>query len=474
MPVAREFVLFHVPTQRSFWDKVVERANAMGFGQVLVATPTFSGGPAIYQNFTLSQFFLLVILGLLGWGLIEVIRFIGNKTNSTATPANISSTITTQKILLDKRLIGVTQGKKGLSTAFANVPEDQRRLINTSVLGVRLMGTLGSFEKPVFKEDDAVRYALASGARCLILEIDREENSFEPKLIYRDTYGYKQSLNTGSIELVARNLAGRAFTPSSDGTPSNVARDPLILVLYFVSTPSPSETPKDYVRFLAKVAAALQPIAPLVLGQTPQGDFRRQAQESQLFYQPISVLEGRMIVLTNADTTPFRILRDIGLAGEIDAKSDLDLLCHARLYSKESPSNFGITGVPADTKQPAAVITSFNYWLQTPPDRLQDAVSQTKKAWTLVMAPVAYQGTPPNKDQLSLLLTRYGVQCVPIVLFDEDPKFDLFCGTKGTYRTASWIAKPQLIRFIPPKPIPINKPMPQADAGGGAMRTPAF
>lgn len=391
-----------------------------------------------------------------------------------ATPENISRIRNTQMIEMEKRWIGISQKRRGIYDAFSQTPiaDSQKLLINTSVLGMRLGGCLGPFSSPVFDEAAATRFALASGARCLVLEIDRLQDDVEPKLIYRDPWGMKRSLNTGSIELVAKQIAGRAFSPGNDSTPPGVAQDPFILVLYFVNTPSPAEKPLEYCRFLAKVSVALQPLKNLVLGQTPQGDFRRQALESQLFYQDLDTLKQRIIVLTNADTTPFRRLQQLGLAGELGPEHDLDLLVHARLYSRESPSGLGITAAPAGTQQASAVITTPKYWLNTPPDRLADAVSQTKKAWTLVMSPVAGENEIPNPENLKKLLVTYGVHSMPMTLFETEETTKSLVGTAGVYENFSWVTKPELIRYVPVPPIVTQKPIPQTDSGGGAIRSP--
>ena len=108
------------------------------------------------------------------------------------------------------------------------------------------------------------------------------------------------------------------------------------------------------------------------------------------------------------------------MAGEISKEDDLDLLVHARLYSRESPSGLGITGAPTGSQQPAAVITSTGYRLNTPPDRLANAISQTKKSWTIAMPPVSSEyNTIKIVERLKDLSARYGVQSVPVSIFDN-------------------------------------------------------
>jgi len=421
------------------------------------------------------RFFMLLLVGILVlafviWLLVKAY----NTNNIRATPDNIKAINLQQTNALESRWIGVSQKLQGLDTSISTIPDDQQMLMNINVRSVRLTGYLGPYNSGVFNEDTATRLALGSGARCLVLEIDREVNSYEPKLIYRDGWGIKQSLNMGSIRKVAKSIAGRAFTPSSEGAPSGVSSDPLFVVVYFVSTPDPVRTPKEYIRFMGKVAEQLQPLSNLIVGQTPQGDFRRQAQESQLFFYNYKLFSNKIIILTNADTTPFRKLNGLGLASEIKPHQDLDLLVHARLYSRESPSGLGISSGPTSSVKPAAVITTPNYWLSTPPDRLAAAQAETKSAWTLVMSPVSTSTNTPSKDDLTKLITNYGVQSIPFCMFDDPKVTDNFTGKGALFEKSCWAVKPELLRFIPPKPIVVKKAIPETNSGGGAVVTPSF
>lgn len=426
-----------------------------------------SSSPQMTQILKILFFIILII------GIIYTMVYVFQMRRMTETPENIKLIQTKQLTDLNVRWGGLMQGKTGLSAASEKVPADQQLLINTNVLGTRLTGYLGPYKSGAFDEDSATRLALSTGARCLVLEIDHLQGEQEPILLYRDAWGFKQSLNAGSIRKVATSIAGRAFTPANDSAPPAVASDPLFVILYFVSTPNPSTQPRDYIRFLGKVAEQLQPLSKLLLGQTPQGDFRRQALESQLFFTPLSVVSKRIVCLTNADTTPFRRLTSLGLAGEIGAKQDLDLLVHARLYSRESPSGLGITSSPTSTIRPAAVVTTPQYWLTIPPDRLADAVANTKQAWTLVMNPTA-DNTSVDDAKLKKLFDEYGVHCVPITIFEPPQVTDLFTGKTGRYAKTVWSYKPDLIRFIPPRPIVIQKPNPLTNSGGGAVVAPKF
>lgn len=422
------------------------------------------------QRYRQGFFFVLAILCIIL--VVYLIKYAIQRYNTRATPANISATIEQQKALCAARWMGVSQSRKGLDPGFTAIPDDQRLLINTSVMATRLGGYMGPYDNGVFAEDAAVQLALASGSRCLILEIDYDGGNYEPKLIYRDSWGLKQSLNTGDLNKVAKSIAARAFNSQNDGVPPLLANDPLFVVLYVVRSPSQSREPQAYMKFLGAIAEKIQPLKDSLIGQTPQGDFRRQALESQLFFTPYSVFKGRTILLTNADTTGFRRLDALGLKGQLGPQQDLDFMVHCRLYGRESPTPFGPTSTPSSTIKPAAVITTAGYWLMTPPDREKEAFESTKQAWTLVMPPVASDVNVPKVEDLDRLYNSFGIQAIPFCFFDKQEVTDLWTADKRPFYSSAWKVKSELLRYIPPKPIPIQKPFPQANSDGGRIVAP--
>lgn len=391
------------------------------------------------------------------------------------TDGNLKKIADQQITELEGRYGTLQQGKANLDEIIQSVPTEERLLINTNVQATRLTGYLGPQQNGVFVDEDAAtRLALSSGSRCLVIEVGRQMNSQEPVLLYRDDWGFRRSLNAGSLSKVAKSIAARAFTAQNDGVPSRVANDPLFVVVQIASAPDSTSNAQEQVRFLARVAEQLQPLKDLLIGQTPQGDFHRQGLESQLFFMPTAMFNRRIVLLCNADTRPFRKLDQLGLQGEIGPKQDLDQMIHARLQSRQSPSGLGITTAPTTNTPIAAVITTPGQWLNTPSDRIAEAVEQTKAAWTLVMPPVAGPSSLLDEDKLKKLLTFYGVQAVPFCIFDEPKQTDLFLA-KGKYQnTASWSAKAQNLRFVPPKPGVILKPSPQTNAQGGRIFSPGL
>lgn len=417
-----------------------------------------------------KYFILVIIVTAVLYGISKGIMIAIEKSRKTSNPENNKAIKRSQLDALELQYGLSLKEKQGMYSVLSQINADERLLINMSVLSARLAGYLGPLDSGVFDEDNAVRLALKAGARCLIVEINQDKNG-EPVLMYRDKMGYKQSNNVGSIERVAKSIAGRAFSPANDSVPSGVANDPLVVVLYLNSVPPKGTAPKEYVSYLGAIASQLQPLSPLLLAQTPVGDFRRQAMENALFYTNVKHLERRVILLCNVDTTPIRNLKNLGMAGLAGPENDLDLMVHARLYSRESPSNLGATSV-SETGSPSAVVTTPDFWLNTSPDRIESAVTLTKKAWTIAMTPVATDGSTPAKELLKRLLTQFGVQSIPIQIFDKKETIDSYMGAGSPYEKTSWAVKPQLLRYIPAAPIAIRKPIPEADSGGGVIAAP--
>ena len=407
--------------------------------------------------FAAIKFILWFILAYILYKVLSSVFYYWTHISS---PGNIKSIQQEQLISLESKWGGKSHLTLGLDTKFSEIPEDQRLLINASVSSVRLAGFMGPFSSGVFDEDNATRLALSSGARTLILEIDYVNDIQTPVLVYRDGWGMKQSLNTGSINKVAKSIAARAFNAQNDGVPANLANDPLFVIVYFVRTPSQSDT-KSYLRYLGKVAEELQPIKDHLIAQTPQGDYRRQALESQLFFTNYIAFKKKIILMTNVDTSGFRNLQNNGLAGELGANQDLDFMTNVRIYGRESPSPFGSTGSPMNSSKSAAVITTPTYWLMTPSDRAASAVNSTKETWTVVMHPVPSTTNNITQDILTKLYTTYGVHSIPKTLFSQELD-----------KTSGWTVKPELLRYKPPSPITVQIPYTKSDSGGGTVVAP--
>jgi len=392
--------------------------------------------------------------------LISVIflYFIASLLSKISTKPTVDAITAARLQVLNKRLESLQGTQSSIYTI--SLPDNQNLLLNYQVAGCRLAGYLGPLQDGVFKEEDAVRLALAAGNRLFVLEISAlAENPTEPLLIARDSGGYKRALNDGSIKKVCSALA-------STGCAGYIP-DPLIVVLYFHDAPSVTTNPSGYIEYLSKVAMALQPLIPHHLGLTNVGNFTRQGMETSLFSYSTDFYKNKVIIMTNAKTTYFRDLTQIGINRRIPQNKDLDFFVHARLYNQASGGDLGITEIAPSGTSPRAIITDDAYFLTTPPDRINETNNLTRNTFTIVMKKdPTYLPTP---EQATLLLSTYGVSCIPTDTFGDSGK-----GLFKEFTKNLFIAKPITLRFTKPAPIVPNVPNPALDARGGNLVAPVL
>jgi hypothetical protein len=388
--------------------------------------------------------------------LIVLIVVISRKLSKLSSKSTVNN-ITASRLRALNTKIEPLQGTQS-SIYTTSLPDNQNLLINYQTAGCRLAGYLGPLQDGVYSEDEAVRLALAAGNRLFVLEISAlEENPTEPLLIARDSMGYKRALNDGSIKKVCSALASKAW--------SRGVTDPLIVVLYFQNAPSISKNPSGYISYLSKVAKALQPLIPNHLGLTNVGNFTRQGMESTLFSYSTEFYKNKAIILTNANTTYFRDPTQVGVNRDIAQNEDLDFFVHARLYKQDGGGNLGITEISPAGQSAKAIIADDSYFLTTPPDRLGGMINLTRNTFTIVMKKdVTYI---PTEEQVKLLLTTYGVSCIPTDPFSENG-----AGILKPFAKNLFIAKPIPIRFTKQAPIVPSVPNPALDARGGNLVAP--
>ena len=387
----------------------------------------------------------------------------------TATESNISRIRQSQILTLEDqynlRYSSITDIK------WSNVPSNQQLLINLSMVGCRSFGYLGPFIDGVYDEDNGVLTALRTGARLFILDINIDPQTGDPALMYRNAAGYVKSLNIGSIKKIGKSLAGRAFSSMSSASPPAINYTPIILVLYFQETPDIVKQSAKYIKFLSKVAVELQDLSPFILGQTAQGDFRRQGLDTQLFFQPWQLFRNKVILLTNVDTSPMRNPSTYGVSS-LSTSQDLDLMVNARMYCQETGVSFGATTVASKASVPAVIITQPSYFLTTPPNQVTQAIDTTKKCFTITMDPnpeIVY-----TKSDITSLITEYGVHCVPFVYFMKPEQLTPFIGTAAPFHNAALIVKPLPLRFVPPEDIVLQNPSQKTNTQGGFVKINSY
>lgn len=410
-----------------------------------------------------SQTVLYIFVFLFVVAVIVGVSIVITKQSSLSTPANIERITGTQTSQFESRLAPFFIPKTSLSQQ--NIPVNQKVLVNFAPLTVNQPGYIGPELNGVYKEQEGVAAALKAGARCFILPIDYHENSTLPKpafpdagepcLLYRDEGGVIRSLNAGSIQKVAESLANLAF---NNIVPLN--RDPLLLVLYFLKTPAPNT--REYLRYCSKVAKAINPLIPFMLGQAPEGVYNRQARQDEILYTPLQNLERRVIVMCNIDTSIFRNPKSVGLQ-TVPSKDDLDFMVHMRLF-KQSDEMIGATERAGQNTFARGYIERLSYYTIIPDNRVKDTVDINRIRWILALSP-----KNPTLDNLKYVTQKLGVQCVSLNLFSLD---ETNVGLLELWKKTGWIPKPEPIRFTIPEPYKPKQPSLKLDANKGQLSSP--
>jgi hypothetical protein len=266
-----------------------------------------------------------------------------------------------------------------------------------------------------------------------------------------------RSLNAGSIQKVAETLANLAF---NNTVPLN--KDPLIVVLYFLKTPSPNT--REYLRYCSKVAKALNPLIPNMLGQAPEGVYNRQARQDEILYTPIQNLERKVILMSNIDTSIFRNPKSVGLQ-TIPSKDDLDFMVHMRLF-KQGDDTLGATERAGQNTFARGYLERFSYYTIIPDNRVKDTVDINRIRWILALPE---SGTNPAVKDVKSVTEKLGVQSIALNLFALD---ETTSPLLNLWKTTGWIPKPEPIRFTIPEPYKPKQPSPKLNANQGQLSSP--
>jgi hypothetical protein len=195
-------------------------------------------------------------------------------------------------------------------------------------------------------------------------------------------------------------------------------------------------------RFLSRIARALNPLAPFHLGSTPMGIFTRQKRERELLHTPLKALEGQVLVLCNADTSIFRA----PLAGgkRYDPADDLDYWVNMRVYLGNEDEQHGVAKIAEKeeaTGGPAAIITSLDA-ISRLGSAKRDAFAVKGKGRLVIAMPGAAANPAPK--QLDAALKDLGVNMVPLDIFGvplEESK-----PLVAAYEGKSYKSKPTALR----------------------------
>lgn len=405
-------------------------------------------------KFALLIILVFAILGLVIWGLIELIKYATDRNSKRSTKKH-------NTVILNDRIQQITPAydqrkdkMRSYDVVLSATPAEQRVLANYHILTTNVGGYLGPAIDGVFSEKDAILRAFDLGVRHFVLPIDYlDENPDIPRLVVRDAAGWRKSNNTGSIAEAVKGLL--------DVRGRN--QDPILITLYFHRLPGVSTTSKEALDFMARVGRALVPLAPHHMGLTSEGDYRRQGMKDALFMKDLDWYAGKILMFTNVDTTGFRQTK-------YKTQEDLDLWSHLRLYSHESPSVFNV-GPPEKTEAMYGVLDSLQYYVQIPKDQETTTVDHTRLQFSMTMG---YDATKlPEVYEVSRA-AELGVQSIGYDIFTDIAENAAQLTKALGFDKGGFVLKKDALRYKRTAPIVADVPSPQLNANGGIIPMPTI
>ncbi len=421
--------------------------------------------PSMMNNLKVIGMWILIIGVIAGliYGLYELFLYTKGEFDTIPTCENIENTAKIQEAKISKAATELSASRSAMGTGTADVgldasgsplAENENALINFAVLGVRSTGYLGPKDSGVFRPAAATNYAFLCGARVFVLDIDYlEADKSTPVLVYRDNVGNLRSNNIGRISEVAATMA--TFNTS----------DPIIVVLNILRVPGQDQNPAstEALKFMMKISKALKPIHPRILKDINGNNATGQRMASSLFLFPVSTYQGKIILLTNQDTTGFT--KPPSTMPSIQVDENLHIFVNARLYPI-TPNKSGDTP-PSGT---AARMESVQYYTSmSPDDKKAMPMSNTKSQWNIAMNPVDPMLGEPSKADIDLLHKTLGVQCIPTNFFNLENIIGSVFFTSDYFKKFSYRPKPKAIRYVATAPLVSAPPAPQTNTGGGFL-----
>lgn len=370
--------------------------------------------------------------------------------------------------LTDTRFNGRRDINDMLSSDIAP-PIVEQCFVNFQILTTRFGGYLGPFVDGYIDPDQYAFNALKMGFRGIIIEIDYYDscNDFEPRLAIRDANGRAMSLEpsdpecTKGKDIKALATAIRKYAFSNAVANPN---DPLVIILYILRTPPRDKTGKRILDYLSTVAEAMEPLLDKTIDSLGTGGtFSRQQQESTLLTLPLTDLAGRVIFMTNVDTTAFR-------NQSYSPSKDLDYIVNLRLTYQQAK-----LGCTAKADGSMGGIETVESMLTIPDDQIDNTIDNLKLHWTCVLS--TDPSVIPSDANCDKLLNTFGVHSIPVPIWTTVPesfwnKQNQTNQPNPNFSKWSYIPKPHGLRFTRPPvavPAPASKVM---DANGGALRQP--
>jgi hypothetical protein len=377
--------------------------------------------------------------------------------------------------LLSDRYNPVSSAKRPVTDLLSQnvMPEAEQCFVNFYSLACRYTGYIGPMDEGYFDPDLAVQLAVNAGCRTFILEIDYldeckgEAVKYFPRLVVRDAQNklrikYNSNLPIcnsalqSNIRDVCEKINYYAFAPSAQN-----ASDPVVIVLYFLRQPPGSYKSKTVLDYYSNVAKALAPFQNRLLkNELDGGTYYRQSQEGRLLINNIKDYSGKVLIFSNANTMGFRESQ------VYSPNEDLDFLTNLRLMYTQTKLGVTENGSTA----PFGILETAEDYMIVPPDRTEEVADATKLRWTVALS--SDPSKPVNQQIYDKITSTFGVHCVPVLLFDTKDNEYMF--TDKTFKTYSFIPKPEPLRYIKPPIVIPAEPNPSTDAKGGMLRAPTI
>ena len=295
---------------------------------------------------------------------------------------------------------------------------DQYNLINIQPAAVKQIGYVGPSEvNGSFDMATNIIATMNAGVRAFTMQIDYLETNKgagfdkkgDPTLLYRDNQGTLISTNGESIREVAKNLKMYAFNSQFP-----TASHPIILYLHFVRTPDYLTEPDKYVKFLRKTMAGLAEIQSSILQGHQDMDFTRQQSEKVLLHTPLQNLEGKIILMTNVDTSIFRNLGKLGFEAA-PSNEDLDYFVSLRIYLENDNRPVGATMGSSD-KIPYGLILPYKTLMGMNDSKKATLAEKGKTRFVIAMPDPMDR---PSQADITDLMTTTGVNIIPTNMFGQ-------------------------------------------------------
>lgn len=377
--------------------------------------------------------------------------------------------------LLSDRYNPVASARRPVTDLLSTnvMPESQQCLVNFFSLGARYTGYIGPMDEGYWDPDLAIQLAINAGCRTFVLEIDYldeckgETITYFPRIVVRDAQGKMRikynsnrpicnSPQHSNIRDVCEKINYYAFAAGCQN-----ATDPVIIVLYFLRQPPGSYKSKTVLDYFSNVAKSLSPFQNRLLNnELDGGTYYRQSQEGRLLINNIKEYSGKVLIFSNANTIGFRETQIYS------PNEDLDFLTNLRLYYNQT--KLGITDNTGSA--PFGILETAEDFMIIPSDRTDEIAENTKLRWTICFSQDPSKSV--TKDTYNKITSTFGVHCVPILMFDTAANDFMF--TDDTFKTYSFIPKPEPLRYIKPPVVIPAEPNPSTDAKQGLLRAPTI